>query len=72
MAWRRVKSASSDRNPNESARATSPGTGGMSRTVSVAAGALLAAAARSSPAAATASANAKTAALRRTAGVTDR
>src|SRR6266446_10764202 len=70
MAWSRLASASSERKPNESARATSPGMGGMSASLSTAAGARFCADVRSRTAAAKASANPRAAALLRNAVVT--
>src|SRR5882724_10915230 len=70
MAWSRVASASSERKPNESARATSPGMGGMSASLSTGPGARFCADVRSRTAAAKASANPRAAALPRSAVVT--
>src|SRR5882724_3616342 len=70
MAWSRLASASSERKPNESARATSPGMGVMSASLSTAAGARFCADVRSRTAAAKASANPRAAALLRNAVVT--
>src|SRR5437879_5459584 len=67
MACSRVKSASSGRKPKVSARATSPGMGGISMTASVATGAWVRADVRSTAAAKTATANARRMALPRTA-----